>query len=135
MGGNVIEEHTGGVLTRYVFSKNKYLAKVNSEGSFFYGTEHLGCTVVITDEDGATVWKGDASPFGDRTTGDGSIEAQVKYTGKDMDDETGLYYFNACWYDPVLGRFTSEDPAREGMNWYINMGYLRPLKMKMGHMQ
>ena len=32
---------------------------------------------------------------------------------------SGLYYFNARWYDPKLGRFTTEDPARDGINWFI----------------
>jgi hypothetical protein len=30
----------------------------------------------------------------------------------------GLYYFNARWYDASTGRFTSEDPVRDGVNWY-----------------
>ena len=31
---------------------------------------------------------------------------------------TGLYYFNARWYDASTGRFTTEDPIRDGWNWY-----------------
>jgi hypothetical protein len=30
----------------------------------------------------------------------------------------GLYYFNARWYDSSTGRFTSEDPVGDGVNWY-----------------
>jgi hypothetical protein len=30
----------------------------------------------------------------------------------------GLYYFNARWYDASTGRFTSEDPISDGVNWY-----------------
>jgi hypothetical protein len=30
----------------------------------------------------------------------------------------GTYYFNARWYDPEMGRFVSEDPVRDGSNWY-----------------
>ena len=30
----------------------------------------------------------------------------------------GQYYFNARWYDPTLGRFITEDPARSGDNWF-----------------
>ena len=29
-----------------------------------------------------------------------------------------MYYFNARWYDPTLGRFITEDPARSGSSWY-----------------
>jgi len=30
----------------------------------------------------------------------------------------GEYYSNARWYDPTLGRFLTEDPARAGANWF-----------------
>lgn len=40
-------------------------------------------------------------------------------TGKPCDEGTGLYYFGARCYDPEVGRFTSPDPARDGLNWYI----------------
>jgi len=32
------------------------------------------------------------------------------YTGHEFDPATGLYYFRARFYDPELGRFTSQDP-------------------------
>ena len=44
------------------------------------------------------------------------------YTGKFFDKTTGLYYFNARWYDCELGRFTTQDPARDGVNWWIYCG-------------
>jgi hypothetical protein len=34
----------------------------------------------------------------------------------------GLYYFNARWYDSSTGRFTSEDPVRDGINWFVYVG-------------
>ena len=33
-----------------------------------------------------------------------------RYTGKYLDDATGLYYYGARYYDPALGRFVSPDP-------------------------
>lgn len=44
------------------------------------------------------------------------------YTGKFFDESSGLYYFNARWYDCELGRFTTQDPARDGVNWWIYCG-------------
>lgn len=56
--------------------------------------------------------------------GDG--EAKYTYNGKELDD-TNLYYFGARYYDAEVGRFISEDPAKDGLNWY---GYCNnnPLK-------
>jgi RHS repeat-associated protein len=39
-------------------------------------------------------------------------------TGKPCDEGTGPYYFGARCYDLEVGRFTSPDPARDGLNWY-----------------
>jgi RHS repeat-associated protein len=38
--------------------------------------------------------------FGDR----------FKFTGREYDEASGLYYYRACWYDPAIGRFLSADP-------------------------
>jgi len=35
---------------------------------------------------------------------------------------TGLYSLNARYYDASLGRFITEDPARNGMNWFVYCG-------------
>ncbi len=40
-------------------------------------------------------------------------------TSKTSEFCNGLYYFNARWYDPMLGRFTTEDPIRDGINWFV----------------
>jgi RHS repeat-associated protein len=38
--------------------------------------------------------------------------------GHPSEAETGLVYMRARYYDPVLGRFASEDPIRDGSQWY-----------------
>ena len=35
------------------------------------------------------------------------------------EDETGLVYMRARYYEPATGRFISEDPVRDGVNWYL----------------
>ncbi len=35
------------------------------------------------------------------------------------EDETGLVYMRARYYEPATGRFISEDPAQDGVNWYL----------------
>jgi len=86
--------------------------------TYFYHTDHLGSTVLVTDKTGATVWSTEYTPFGSLTFEEGKLKRAVKFTGKDLDEDTGLYYFNARWYDQSIGRFISEDPIKDGMNWY-----------------
>ncbi|MBX7134866.1 MAG: RHS repeat-associated core domain-containing protein [Fimbriimonadaceae bacterium] len=39
--------------------------------------------------------------------------------GHKQDDESGLIYMRARYYEPGTGRFISEDPAMHGLNWFI----------------
>jgi RHS repeat-associated protein len=48
--------------------------------------------------------------FGKITASSGSVANPFRYTGRDFDSETGLYYYRARYYDPATGRFLSEDP-------------------------
>ncbi|MFN8917742.1 MAG: RHS repeat-associated core domain-containing protein [Burkholderiales bacterium] len=49
------------------------------------------------------------SPYG-QTQSTGNTEGDsVQYTGRE-NDNNGLYYYRARYYDPVLKRFLSEDP-------------------------
>ncbi len=43
-----------------------------------------------------------------------------RFTSREYDDATGLYYFRARWYDPEAGRFTTRDPMgyADGNNLY-----------------
>ena len=41
-----------------------------------------------------------------------------RYAGQYYDRESQSYYLRARYYLPRYGRFTAEDPARDGLNWY-----------------
>lgn len=88
----------------------------------FYVTDHLGSTVMETDTTGKVVWSTDYSAFGETAHETGLEEEGGKFTGKEIDPETNLYYFNQRWYCAETGRFVTEDPARDGPNWYAYCG-------------
>jgi RHS repeat-associated protein len=120
LNGKILEEISGDTTIQYVFIKERHLARVEDDETLFYGTDHVNSPVLMTDAEGNTVWSGDVSPFGDYTVIDSDEyeELALKFTGKDMDEDVGLYYFNARWYDAETGRFITEDPIRDGLNWY-----------------
>ena len=41
-----------------------------------------------------------------------------RYAGEYFDEETGNIYLRARYYDTNIGRFVSEDPIKDGLNWY-----------------
>src|SRR5690554_3479971 len=108
----------------YIYLLGRHFARVDGDLTteeritYFYHTDHLGSTVLVTDETGETVWSTEYTPFGSLTFAEGKLKRAAKFTGKDLDEETGLYYFNARWYDQEIGRFISEDPIKDGLNWY-----------------
>ena len=71
----------------------------------------LGSAIAGSDAEGASVWREDYQPYGDRIVSDGSTGNNLWYTGKASFENFGLSYFGARWYDPVVGRFTGIDPV------------------------
>jgi len=54
------------------------------------------------------------------STGSGVSDHKfVGSLGHVSEAETGLIYMRARYMDPALGRFISEDPARDGVNWFV----------------
>ena len=48
-----------------------------------------------------------------------TIPNRITYAGQQYDSITGQYYLRARYYNPVIGRFTQEDPYRgDGLNLY-----------------
>ena len=43
----------------------------------------------------------------------------LRYAGEYWDSESGLIYLRARYYDSGVGAFVSEDPAKDGLNWYV----------------
>ena len=55
------------------------------------------------------------SAFGEITDQtDPTVNHRFAFTGREWDEDAGLYYYRARWYDPELGRFLSEDPIGFG---------------------
>ncbi len=42
-----------------------------------------------------------------------------RYNGEYLDAESGLIYLRNRYYDPHTGRFITEDPIKDGLNWYV----------------
>ena len=74
-------------------------------------TDHLGTVRDLADSTGTVVNHIRYDSFGN-VTGETNtaVDHLFGFTGREHDDESGLAYFRARYYDPVIGRFISEDP-------------------------
>jgi RHS repeat-associated protein len=83
-------------------------------------TDHLGSPRVTTNQLGAVTNRKDYSAFGEETVSSqrvgalsytsGSDELRKGYTGYEKDEESGLDFAQARYYNSTHGRFTSVDP-------------------------
>jgi RHS repeat-associated protein len=86
---------------------------------------HLGSASLELDEAGGLISYEEYSPYDTTTYQAGRTAAEVslkryRYTGKERDNETGLYYLGARYYIPWLGRWTTPEPdtLKDGTNSY-----------------
>jgi RHS repeat-associated protein len=119
IGGNietVFVYNGGGQLVAEYSDRQPAKARVS-----YLTSDHLGSPRVVTDELGRVVSRHDYMAFGDevaagaanRSAAQGygvGNEIRKQYTGYERDEESGLDYAQARYYNPAHGRFTSVDP-------------------------
>ncbi len=85
---------------------------LSAEKVYFYYTDPAGTPLTMTNENGAIVWSAEYKPFGEPyqvvTSG---FENNRMFVSKEMDVESGLYYFGARYMEARIGRFMSPDPV------------------------
>jgi RHS repeat-associated protein len=87
----------------------------------WYLYDGLGSVLGEVDPNGTitATWKYDV--YGAVRSSTGTSTSKHKFVGSlghPSEDETGLIFMRARYMDPAVGRFISEDPGRDGANWF-----------------
>ena len=92
--------------------------------------DHLGSSTLIVSESGIWINHEEFSPYGETSVGSFSLK-RYRFTGKEREEESGLYYHGARHYASWIVKWTSCDPIGtvDGLNLY---GYVRnnPVKFR-----
>ena len=75
-----------------------------------------------TNKDGNIKKTYDYDAFGNEISPDSSDTNPFRYCGEYYDSETESIYLRARYYNMGTGRFISEDPIKDGLNWYAYCG-------------
>ena len=110
-GTNIVREGS----TYYTRGAAGLVSKKSGASVDYYYTDYHGSVVRCGDE----AYSYDA--FGNQTS-ETEDSNPFRYSGEYYDAETGLIYLRARYYDSGVGAFTSEDPAKDGLNWYVYCG-------------
>ena len=84
------------------------------EKRYYYHSDHLGSAQFVTDWRGKQYEHIEYTPYGElwiEEVAAGLDKLPFRFTGKEMDEETGLYYYGARYLDPKYSRWLSGDPA------------------------
>jgi RHS repeat-associated protein len=94
-------------------------ALVTPSGTASVLMDGLGSTIGLTDGSGASTATFTYEPYG-ATTSSGASDIAFRFTGREDDGASGLYYFRARYYSTSFSRFVSADPIglRGGPNAY-----------------
>jgi len=114
-GSRLLEEidQNGNVLANYTqgMSIDEPLAELRSGVTSYYHADGLGSVASLSNSAGALSNTYSYDSFGKLTASSGTLTNPFRYSGREFDLETGLYYYRARYYDAATGRFASEDPA------------------------
>ena len=142
--GRRIEKDVDGTITRYVYDSEDILLEFDGTNtqnarythglgideplsmerggqSFFYHADGLGSIIDLTDINGAVVQSYIYDSFGNIKQQVGALLNPYTFTGREIDTESGLYFYRARYYDSITGRFINEDPigfAGDDFNLY-----------------
>ena len=96
------------------------IAVTKGATTFFYHQDGLGTVTDLTDSVGATAKSYAYDAYGNILDSPGAVDQPYTYTGRELDQETGLYYYRARYYDAGTGRFLQKDPIgiQGGINLY-----------------
>ncbi len=132
--GYRVEKKTKNKTTRYLYEYDKVVLETdgsNNQTAFMvYGTNLLyrsaeeagsgtqsyyylynahGDVTSLLDMEGNIVVSYDYDAFGNIKGQNGTADNPIRYAGYQYDEESGLYYLNARYYDSVTARFLTED--------------------------
>jgi RHS repeat-associated protein len=109
------------VASMLMMEKNTDNAIDNNKNIYYYHGSRHGATTVVTNKHGQFHEHIEFFPFGEtwihEKSNDDEESKPYNFTGKEQDPETGLYYYGARYYDPVISRWTGVDPV---LNEYLD---------------
>ncbi|MDP2940513.1 MAG: RHS repeat-associated core domain-containing protein [Candidatus Omnitrophota bacterium] len=112
-GDQIIEERdASGILkATYTYGTgiDEVLTMYRNAGTYYYHYDGLGSVTDITNQQGEVVesYRYDVYGLPNQTS---QIGNRFYFTGRELDEESGLYYFRERYYSSIIGRFLQRDP-------------------------
>lgn len=114
----MLREETPGQNIVYLYEPGSYapLARVDqAEGEeqkvYYFHTDQIGTPLELTNSEGEIVWQATYRSWGSiEHLAVNEVEQNLRLQGQYLDSESRLHYNTFRYYDPEVGRFTTQDP-------------------------
>jgi len=122
-GANSVQELSGTtpIANRITGGIDEFFSRTDGTGSYTPIADALGNVIGLVSSSGSVTTQYTYDPFGVTTAAGTANSNSFQYTGRE-NDGNGLYYYRARYYNPLIGRFISEDPIEDGDNFYAYAG-------------
>ncbi|KAB2841040.1 MAG: hypothetical protein F9K47_12240, partial [Burkholderiales bacterium] len=107
------EAQTQSIAALYTFGEDLLQLSRAGQGTFYHRiplTDPLGAVRLLVDETGSVSDSYTYDAWGNVTARTGTTVNPYKFQGEWQEENTGLVYLRARWYDSAVGRFLSVDP-------------------------
>ncbi|HFZ1500239.1 TPA: RHS element core protein [Citrobacter freundii] len=94
-----------------------------------YHCDHRGLPLALINQDGKIEWSAEYDAWGNvlREDNPHNLVQHIRLPGQQYDEETGLYYNRYRYYDPLLGRYITQDPIGLEGGWNVYQYPLDPV--------
>ena len=107
--GTLVYREKNGVGQSYIHLGGQLVATKRGSEIRYIHTDYQGTRLAESSVSGDIVKRYHYEPYGMQVGN--ALHTEVGYTGHIYDSDTGLVYMQARYYDPVIGRFYSNDPV------------------------
>ena len=121
-GTNIAADVSGSTVTKYIRGLQLISSKKGSNENFYTYNGH-GDVIQLTNGTGAITKQYSYDAFGVEIDKADNDTNPFRYCREYYDIETDSVYLRARYYRPTIGRFITEDPIMDGLNWYTYCSY------------
>ena len=112
------------VTSKYYSVGGQRVAEKVGTTLYYLVNDHLGGIALVLKSDASVQATQLYAPYGTVRYSQGSVPTTYNYTGQRLDSETGLLFYNARYYDAMVGVFTSADSVQGNALGLSAYGYV-----------
>lgn len=103
---------------------DSWLSMTRDGETYYYHQDALGSVKALTNGAKEVILNYDYDAFGTIRAQSGEVKNPFTYTGREWNEEVGMYYYRKRFYDYKTGRFISQDKQRSANKIQINNKYI-----------